>query len=82
MSWDKMILNLIECANTIYKIESEQPFEDLSSDGLTILSKIDLLDIANQLELVAKVMFVDHYSIKDVKAFLENKIQGEKDCEN
>ena len=72
--WNETILKLLEMAEEIYKVDGEGVLTDLSSDGMKILGEdFDITEIADKLELLAKVMFCDYYDRKELKRFLEGK---------
>ena len=72
--WNETILKLLEMAETLYKIDGESVLHDLSSDGMKILGDdFDITEIADKLELLAKVMFCDYYDRKELKRFLEGR---------
>ena len=72
--WNETILKLLEMAESIYKIDGEGVLTDLSSDGMKILGEdFDITEIADKLELLAKVMFCDYYDRKELKRFLEGR---------
>ena len=69
--WNETILKLLEMAEYIYHIDGESVLSDLSSDGMKILGEdFDITEIADKLELLAKVMFCDQCPSKPFKEYL------------
>ena len=75
MTWNEMILDLLKCAETLYHIEMNDILEELSSDGIEIIGKMDISEIAGKLELLAKVMFCDNAKRVDIKRFLKEELK-------